>query len=733
VKPKSRFTGDTLRSAEEGRNERNTQNYKEKGKMKSKMSWMLAILLIVSMLVTVIPTVIGPVPTGLTEEELAFAAAVGVGEYDYQIVETLALDFGTLPDGWWRPAGSDAEHECADWLVSEMERIGLTNVEKEAAPCHAWTFRGASVQVLSPVEKEIPASSFGGIPGTPPGGITAELVYVGFGTKQDYEGKDVEGKLVLVDVSRDEMMWLSLPHYEAELHGAVGLIIHWLGYQVIEGSLFSFDSQCRVTIPVVDVSHIDAAYLIELTNAGTVVVKMVNDATVDFEGTGYNVVGYIPGTTYPDELIIIGDHYDKWFNAATDDGDGVARLLSIAKALIDSNYKLSRTLVFVAHFGEEYGWTNTHFDWCIGAWSEINLIHPEWAGKTVAYFNCEGGGRANATSVSSGGTPGTYSFRSSLKPLFDEYFSTTAPWSSYYYPSSVGSARLIGTWNDQFPYASAGIPTMSISSSRVRPSRPSDYHTDKRSLDKMSAEALAMSTIANGIAVIRLDRSLILPYDFTYWAMDLVGSLDEEALAAAGIPTKPIYAKIEKFNGAAARAWDLITVAEELRGAKKADVVNSRLLRCAEIINSRFHTVGGDSFDWELYPHEQYQRDSMYLGNAIEALEEGDVDAALTNLLSVTFMYFASHVSYDNQKEMRERPDMFWASGRQAAYTDVYQEYFSLLEKKAAGDEDYSNELASLQTTYEVAVHNLRRSLKTITATLSKATGLLIAVKAQLK
>ena len=369
--------------------------------MKSKMFLTLTIALIISMSLIAFTPIYGAKPPKalLTEEEIAFAEAVGVGEYAYEINEIYAWQYGEFewPEGSgkeaWRIAGSDAENAYADYLVAEMNTIGLEDVAKEPFDVHAYNYGGASVQVISPVlGDEWLACGYSGLPGTPPEGITAEIAYVGLGTKYDYEGKDVEGKLVLVDVSEEDMYWLQYPHYEAELHGAIGMVVTWVEYGLLEGSVVTHDSECRRTIPAVCISHENADYLKSLVaSEDSVEVKIWCDAEVDLDGTSYNVYGYIPGSTYPDELIVIGDHYDKYWYGASDDGSGVARLLGVAKAFVDSGYQPLRTLVFVAHGAEEYGWSDTEFAWAIGAWYTIYEQHPEWVGKTLAYFNLEGG------------------------------------------------------------------------------------------------------------------------------------------------------------------------------------------------------------------------------------------------------------------------------------------------------------------------------------------------------
>jgi len=297
---------------------------------------MVVVLIATVMAISSIPTmsVLGGKPSKevLTQKELDFADAVDP-EYAWQIDEILAYSFGSVTDEYgrelWRPTGTEAGERAANWIASEFEDIGLQNVAIEPFPCHGYEFKGASVQMVSPVESEVMlAAGHGGLPGTvgnpyvadyvdEDGFITSEIVYVGLGRAMDYEGLDVSGKLVAVDVSSWEMYWLNYPHYEAELHGAIGLVVHWIEYQQFPGSIYTCDSECRPTIPAVVISHIDFAKLKEQMLNGPVTVKVWCDATIDYNAHGNNVVGYIPGTTHPDELIVLGAIYDKWWYGST--------------------------------------------------------------------------------------------------------------------------------------------------------------------------------------------------------------------------------------------------------------------------------------------------------------------------------------------------------------------------------------------------------------------------------
>lgn len=66
-----------------------------------------------------------------------------------------------------------------------------------------------------------------------------------------------------------------------------------------------------------------------------------------------NLIIEIPGTLLPDEIIIVGAHYDSVLGSpgANDNGSGVASLLEISRLLTET--KLARTIRFVAFTNEE--------------------------------------------------------------------------------------------------------------------------------------------------------------------------------------------------------------------------------------------------------------------------------------------------------------------------------------------------------------------------------------------
>src|SRR5262249_39690680 len=70
----------------------------------------------------------------------------------------------------------------------------------------------------------------------------------------------------------------------------------------------------------------------------------------------YDVVARIPGSTYPDEWVIRGNHHDAWVNGASDPLTGMPAMLEEARAvgqIVKEGWRPKRAIVYVAWDGEE--------------------------------------------------------------------------------------------------------------------------------------------------------------------------------------------------------------------------------------------------------------------------------------------------------------------------------------------------------------------------------------------
>jgi leucyl aminopeptidase len=90
------------------------------------------------------------------------------------------------------------------------------------------------------------------------------------------------------------------------------------------------------------------------------------DIKVELVDTGYaqkSVILTIPGTTRPDEVVVIGGHLDSialggasaTAPGADDDASGIATLTEVARVLLASDYRPARTIQLMAYAAEEVG------------------------------------------------------------------------------------------------------------------------------------------------------------------------------------------------------------------------------------------------------------------------------------------------------------------------------------------------------------------------------------------
>ena len=74
-------------------------------------------------------------------------------------------------------------------------------------------------------------------------------------------------------------------------------------------------------------------------------------------GEGLNIIGNIPGASKPDELVMIGAHFDSWIGGtgATDNGTGSSVMIEVMRILKTLDLKVDRTVRLGLWSGEEQG------------------------------------------------------------------------------------------------------------------------------------------------------------------------------------------------------------------------------------------------------------------------------------------------------------------------------------------------------------------------------------------
>ncbi len=283
------------------------------------------------------------------------------------------------------------------------------------------------------------------------GEVTAPLVYVNYGVPDDYEqlerlGISVKGAIVM---ARYGGSWRGIKPKVAAEHGAVGCLIfsdprddgYFQGETFPEGAwrppdgvqrgsvmdmplytgdpltpgvgatkeakrLDLKDVKVFAKIPTLPISYADARPLLAALGGPVAPESWRGALGITYRvGPGpakvhlkaifnwdikpiYDVIARIPGSIFPDEWIIRGNHYDAWVNGAEDPISGQVALLEEARGLAEllkQGWKPKRTIIYCAWDGEEEGLLGST------EWAEEHA--EELESKAAVYINSDSNGR----------------------------------------------------------------------------------------------------------------------------------------------------------------------------------------------------------------------------------------------------------------------------------------------------------------------------------------------------
>ena len=639
--------------------------------------------------------------------------------YAYEIAETLAYDPEYLSNSLgFRTAGSDAEHAAAGYIAQQMEAIGL-EVEQVPVTVDRWQFNDASL-TLAGTDIDIMPASYA-TNGTDGDGISAPIVDVGDGTAAAYEGKDVEGKIVLAGVDQWNEAWIDQYMHEADLHGAAAIVTYDTGgYATYSDEMINMQDVCADDVmPCVSISASQYRQLAEAIEAGNDMATLIVDNEMQEEqGTSYNVVGRLKGRS-DDQQIIVSGHYDVYFNGFQDDSCAVGLVLAMAKGMVDSGYQPENDILFIAHGAEEWGASGTQFDWTTGAWEMINTAHPEWAGKTIAMINFEL--PAFYDGMSQGQISCVPEFAALTKSFVEDSGLLAEPVDAVY-PDGISSESVdTNTMEDGVSYRASGVPYfVNIPGTQEGEDGwiQHRYHTAADDKDTYSAAVMQTNLNTFGALAIYLDQTPALKLDLRAACDDLQEALDttlaedaaqpylatlEELRSAVQTHQETIDAVNREYQDALAEGADQQTL-DEIRARGRA--LNSKTLEAFHFVQDHF--IGILSTSDIVIKHEAYQDNVELIEDVIDALDQGTLSNEEGNgALDLAWMinggteygYYSFSVETNTISksfllEESNPDDLFWGTGKGAVLADTYPATISLLEKAESGDSDFSEEIA---------------------------------------
>jgi hypothetical protein len=253
-----------------------------------------------------------------------------------------------------RIQGSRGYRDAAEYVLSQLRAYGFSEEDAwiESFPSDGkiayqtwqspsgWDIESAELRMVEPQEERIvgyPEIAMSLITYSNPGDVTAELVWVGSGTRDaDYDGKDVRGKFVLATGYGGSVHRLAVLKY-----GAAAVVAYldddrareypdmlqytgmWPRPEELDGVTFGFNLTNR-----------QGEKLRSLLEAGQRVVLHGKAEGIGLEPYFMDVVvARIPGAERGDEELVFSAHLDHPKESANDNASGSAAILDIARTL----------------------------------------------------------------------------------------------------------------------------------------------------------------------------------------------------------------------------------------------------------------------------------------------------------------------------------------------------------------------------------------------------------------
>jgi len=413
----------------------------------------LSLLIFASLLAAVSAAQIKP-PAAI--EDPVLKKMIVIGLHDNQVMTW--LDFASNRFGG-RYTGTDAFTNGTAWALWQFKQFGVQAELDEAGEVPVGFNRGPWFgKMIKPVEKSL----YFGTPTMSAGtkGVQRGPVVIAPAKEEDVEAmKDkLKGAWALIpgenngfarDGRRDSKMSpLTRKMAEAGCLGTIQMAKEPI--KMMDGQILKWED-----LPVLpDIKLTESQY-----NEIKGLVEKGSEVQLEFDIRNWfkmgpvkyhNVVAWIPGTTYPDEWVIMGGHFDC-FDSGTggvDDGSGFSPGMEALRLLAAAGAKPKRSVMMILFAAEENGLLGSQ------AWIKR---HPGIEDKIVAMINRDG----SPSAIIGATVPVSW---------YGDFLKITAPLKNLYpkFPFEVKSdeyprakpERPAGT--DSSSFAMVGVPTVNF-------------------------------------------------------------------------------------------------------------------------------------------------------------------------------------------------------------------------------------------------------------------------------
>ncbi len=277
-----------------------------------------------------------------------------------------------------RLPGSTNTERALDWAETLMKSMDLDRVWRLECAVPRWE-RGddESAWLLDGQGRtlqDLRVAALGGSVGTGEQGVTAQVVEIKSWEELERRSGEIKGKIVLFNRPMDPGQVETFSAYgravdqrvrgasEAARHGAVAALIRSVTTRYDRaphvGTLAYADSLPRIPAAAIGLKDADRLSRALQSDPNTR-VRLTLSCKQGPDGISSNLIGEIRGSEKPEEVIVIGGHFDSWDKGvgAHDDGAGCLQSLEVLSLLKRMGIRPKRTIRAVFFMNEEFGLT----------------------------------------------------------------------------------------------------------------------------------------------------------------------------------------------------------------------------------------------------------------------------------------------------------------------------------------------------------------------------------------
>lgn len=275
-----------------------------------------------------------------------------------------------------RLSGSESSIKAIKWAQNKMMDSKLDSVWLQPVMVPHWVRGNVEEAVIERSKKfdktKLTIAALGGSVSTPNVGIAAEVIEVKSLDEVAKLGEKAKGKIIFYNRPFDNGLASSMEGYGKAVDqrssgaaiaanvGAVAVLV-----RSVQSSYDDFPHTGMVSyrnaetkIPGATISVIDADFLSKaIKEDPNLKINIKLDCKTLSDAQSYNVIGEIKGSEKPNEVIVVGGHWDSWDKGcgAHDDGAPSIQTMEVLDLFKRLGIKPKRTIRCVLFMNEENG------------------------------------------------------------------------------------------------------------------------------------------------------------------------------------------------------------------------------------------------------------------------------------------------------------------------------------------------------------------------------------------